>query len=159
MEFLVQLYIGLVLAGLILIGAEIFTPGAILGIMGAMSLVAAAIIAFPAFGNTGGFISALGILIGVGVAMVLWIKIFPRSSIGQRMMIKTDLASANASAEDNTHTLVGKTGQATSDLRPAGFATIEGQRMDVVSRGELIPKGASITVVQVEGNRIVVKKT
>ena len=52
----------------------------------------------------------------------------------------------------------GKTGKAITDLRPAGTAMIDDQRVDVVSRGEYIDKGASIRVLAVDGNRVVVKK-
>jgi membrane-bound serine protease (ClpP class) len=45
-----------------------------------------------------------------------------------------------------------------SPLRPAGIADLEGQRVDVVSDGEFIEVGASITVVRVDGNRIVVRR-
>ena len=34
---------------------------------------------------------------------------------------------------------------------------IEGRRVDVVTRGEMIPANQQIRVLQVEGNRVVVK--
>jgi membrane-bound serine protease (ClpP class) len=42
-------------------------------------------------------------------------------------------------------------------LRPAGIADFEGQRVDVVSDGEFIAAGDPITVIRVDGNRIVVR--
>ena len=41
-------------------------------------------------------------------------------------------------------------------LRPAGHATIDGRRVDVVSRGEAIEAGTRIRVIEVAGNRVVV---
>ena len=43
-------------------------------------------------------------------------------------------------------------------MRPAGIAEIEGERVDVVSDGELIDAGQFIEVTRVDGNRIVVRR-
>jgi membrane-bound serine protease (ClpP class) len=52
--------------------------------------------------------------------------------------------------------LLGKTGVALTTLRPAGKAKIQGQLVDVVTQGEFLEKDASIRVLHIEGNRIVV---
>jgi membrane-bound serine protease (ClpP class) len=46
-----------------------------------------------------------------------------------------------------------------TELRPAGVVAIDGRRIDVVTGGELVPRGTPVTVVKVEGNRIVVRAT
>jgi len=43
-------------------------------------------------------------------------------------------------------------------LRPAGFAELKGQRIDVVTRGEVIEANVKVRVVDVEGNRVIVVK-
>jgi membrane-bound ClpP family serine protease len=62
------------------------------------------------------------------------------------------------SAQDGLEQFLGKTGTAKSTLRPAGIATIDGVRMDVVSQGGFIPAKSEVEVVKVEGRRIVVKQ-
>lgn len=52
----------------------------------------------------------------------------------------------------------GRTGTAASLLRPAGKAEIDGRLVDVVSDGPFIPEGTPIEVIQVSGNRIVVRR-
>lgn len=54
--------------------------------------------------------------------------------------------------------MIGATGVAVSVLRPAGKAQIAGQLYDVVSDGPFLQNGTQITVVQVNGNRIVVRE-
>jgi membrane-bound serine protease (ClpP class) len=49
-------------------------------------------------------------------------------------------------------------GTAASTLRPAGIAHLDGERVDVVSDGELIEAGEPIEVIRVDGNRIVVRR-
>ncbi len=53
---------------------------------------------------------------------------------------------------------MGLTGTVVTDLRPAGTAVINNRRVDVVSRGEYLDKGTEIIVLEVEGNRVVVKQ-
>ena len=145
----------LLVAGFLMIGAEIFVPGAVLGTLGVGSLLAAIVVAFQV-SETVGFYVAIGVVVMGGITVGLWIKFFPRSSIGRKMTLSQD-GSAFKSAKGRSE-LQGKEGIAASDLRPAGFAAIDGQRMDVVAEGKLIPKGERIKIVQVTGNRIVVRK-
>jgi membrane-bound serine protease (ClpP class) len=49
-------------------------------------------------------------------------------------------------------------GVALSDLRPSGIASIDGERVDVVTEGEHIPEGEPIEVVSNEGYRRVVRR-
>jgi membrane-bound serine protease (ClpP class) len=48
-------------------------------------------------------------------------------------------------------------GTAASYLRPAGIASIDGQRVDVLTEGEFIAAGTAIRVVRVEGARVFVE--
>jgi membrane-bound serine protease (ClpP class) len=71
------------------------------------------------------------------------------------MTVSRDLAESKA-APGGLAGLVGMEGQSLSELRPAGFASIGGRRVDVVTQGEMISKGQAVRVVQVAGNRVVV---
>ena len=62
-----------------------------------------------------------------------------------------------SSAPEQLGQFLGKTGTALSPLRPAGSIDCGGSRLDVVTRGEFIDKGASVVVIEVVGSRIVVK--
>ncbi len=61
-------------------------------------------------------------------------------------------------ASDIEADLVGRRGVAATDLRPAGAATIEGRRYDVVSEAEFIERGSTVEVLKHEGYRIVVRE-
>jgi membrane-bound serine protease (ClpP class) len=52
----------------------------------------------------------------------------------------------------------GVQGVALSDLRPAGFARINGRRMDVVTQGDYLPAGTILEIVQDDGYRLVVRR-
>ena len=52
--------------------------------------------------------------------------------------------------------LLGRTGTAITDLRPAGTILIEGRRLDAITPGDYLDQGSSVRVVEVQANRIVV---
>jgi len=156
MNLSTELFIILLTTGLMMIGAEIFVPGGILGALGGMALFGAVITGFRAFPGYGGYI-AIGIVFLVGFVIYLWIKIFPKTRIGKKMTVSNDLSTSKA-ADPTLVDLAGKTGQTISQLRPAGYAMIGGRRVDVVTRGEMIEKDTVIRVVRVEGYRVIVEK-
>ena len=53
---------------------------------------------------------------------------------------------------------LGRKGLSQTVLRPSGKAVFEGELLDVVTEGEMVPKGTQVKVIRVEGNRIVVEK-
>jgi membrane-bound serine protease (ClpP class) len=151
-----HLFIVFLATGLILVGGEIFVPGGVLGVIGGLALIGACITGFTAFPGYGGAVT-LGIIAMMGVAIVLWIRLFPTSFAGRRMTVTQDLHDAKAT-DDWLPSLKGKTGVTSSKLRPGGYATIEDKRIDVISQGGMIAKNEHIVVVEVEGNRVVVRK-
>lgn len=149
-----DMFLIFLIAGLLLIGAEIFVPGGILGLIGGIMLMAAIVIGFIQFKGYGGYI-AIAIVLLLGCSVYLWLHLFPKSPIGQRMTARRDLATAKA-GDETLSALVGTTGTASSDLRPGGFATIQGKRIDVITRGEMIARNTPVQVVKVEGSRVIV---
>lgn len=147
--------IALLLVGTFLIGAEIFIPGAVAGSIGGGALFGAVVVAFN-ISPTCGFYTLFGVFILVALTTIAWIRLFPKSGIGQKMTLSVD-GKAFKSA-DFHQSLLGKTGVTHSDLRPAGYALIEGKRIDVVSEGGLIDSNTPIRVIKVEGTRVVVRK-
>jgi len=152
------LYLVLVVAGFILIAAEIFIPGAILGILGVLSLMSAAILGFSVFGARNGFLSAGGLLIAGTIFLYLWVKYCPTSFLGKWFTLQ-ESGKEFKSFDDSMNALVGKTGVAHSDLRPSGIAVIDSNKIDVISEAGFIAHGSNIKVIQVVGSRVVVRQT
>ncbi len=145
----------LLVGGILMLGAEVFLPGGILGVLGAAALFGAIALSF-AISPVFGIYIAGAVIILTGIGVMLWIKFFPRLPIGRQMTLDTDGKSFKAS--DSREQLLGQRGVAQSDLRPAGYALVNGHREDVVTEGDMITKGQAIVVVQVAGSRIVVRK-
>jgi membrane-bound serine protease (ClpP class) len=79
--------------------------------------------------------------------------------VGRRLVLDTVLGGPTTAAPEppGDQRWLGQRGTTTSPLRPAGVAEFDGERIDVVSRGEYVDAGEPIEVVRVEGNRIVVR--
>lgn len=153
---MIQWFLTLLVAGLMLIGAEVFVPGGVLGAIGAMALMTAATMGFIIFPPAVATMIALAMIVMVGIVVALWIKLFPHTSIGRQMTDLRDLKDVNST--DSTLTgLVGKIGISRSALRPAGIIEIENRRIDVVTAGEMIDSNTPVRVRAVEGPRVIVE--
>jgi membrane-bound serine protease (ClpP class) len=155
MEPMQQWYIVLLVGGLLMLGAEIYVPGGILGLVGSFCLLSAIAIGFAAFGAQWGMLSAFMIIMAAGICIVVWIKYFPRTHVGRSLTLSKDGRNFKAT-EEWLPALQDKEGTAQTTLRPAGIATIDGQRVDVIAEGDWIQAGARIKVIKVEGNVITV---
>ncbi len=134
------------LVGLGMIVAETFLPGVVIGLVGFAALATSVVFGFQHHWGIGAGQTVLALVI-VPVAFF---------AAAKRLGLKASLAESVSFAVDYSAWL-GKEGEAQMDLRPAGLVLIGDRRIDVVTAGELIPKGSRVRVVKVEGNRVVVK--
>ncbi len=143
--------ITLYIIGLTAITIELFIPGAIVGICGTGCVIASIIFAYLHVSNLLGHI-----LLGIGICFIpiffiTWYK----------LLTKTFAINASeegfSSSKNKQEDLMSAEGIAITTLRPSGTAKIKGDKVDVVSEGEMIEKNTKIKVVDVKGNRIVVK--
>jgi membrane-bound serine protease (ClpP class) len=151
-----QWFFMLLIAGLMLIGAEVFIPGGVLGVAGAGALFVAAAIGFAIFPAGTALVIAISMIVMVGAVIALWIKIFPHTGIGKQMTAQRDLKDAKGT-EDKLSDLIGKTGITRSALHPSGYAEIDGRRIDVITQGEMIDSNTTVRITDVEGNRVIVE--
>jgi membrane-bound serine protease (ClpP class) len=73
-------------------------------------------------------------------------------------LLKPGLADEPGPLADIPRSLVGQEGTALTVLRPAGKAKIHGRTIDVVSEGPYIPAESRLEVIEVSGNRVVVRQ-
>ncbi len=150
------LYTTLLLAGFVLIGTEIFIPGGILGIFGAMAWIAAAVVGLQKFPAPWNFISTIALLFFALLTFVVWIRYFPKSRLGKSLSLNE--SSATHKSHKATDFPVGSEGKALSILRPSGIAVFDGKRLDVVADGEWIEAGESVKISSTSGGHISVVK-
>lgn len=84
-------------------------------------------------------------------------KILPKTNVWNRLILQENIGDKSGYASKPTlEHLVGAEGIALTDLRPAGAAIINGNRIDVVTEGDYISHDAAIVVKSVEGSKVVV---
>lgn len=147
------LVLGLIVVGALLLLLETILPGLIAGILGMGCLIAAVVVGYMSFGMRGGTWVLLAVTAGLLAGTAAWIKYFPGSRVAKVFISKRIVGDLDVDKPE----LVGQTGVAQTNLRPSGIALISGQRVDVVTEGPMIERGAAVRVVAVEGMRVVVR--
>jgi len=171
---LVWLGILLFMLGLILVGLEIFVfPGVgVLGFSGiGLMLGSLALVTLVKKPETsrewfdlGVTVSTLGVsLLGAVAGAVILAWYLPHMPFAHRMVLKPpgalgEVLEEEASALEMNAGLLGAIGIAATALRPAGKVRMGDDFIDVVAEGDYVEAGARVQVIEIEGNRIVVKE-
>lgn len=147
----------LVAIGLLLIFVEFYLPGMVLGIVGSCLIIVSVVL----FGmQAGSPIELLFFVLGVGVAiaLVIWFAITRIKSTAKKGTIYLESDQEGYFAASYDQTAIGKQGVALSDLKPSGFALIEGKRQQVASQSGYIAEGTPIVVIAGQGAVLLVKQ-
>ncbi len=154
------------IGGIVLLGIEAFViPGfGVVGILGIIVMIYAMFTMLLPIAPTSGDINAA--LWGLVIAIIgglfgfgLMIKRMLKTKAWHRISLpEAETHAEGYSGSLGLEELVGKSGVAVTKLRPAGTALIEGQRVDVVTPGTFIDKETEITIIRIDGNRVVVNK-
>ncbi len=156
----------LFVAGVILVVVEIFfVPGlGVPGVLGLVFVIAALVLALIGIPidvsfKTGVLADAmtrvLMSLLGAFVLALVVMRLFSRTSMGRALVLEdaeTGFLSAPSASD-----LVGQTGEALTDLRPAGKITIDGKRHEATSEREFIARGARVRVIGKDGPALIVR--
>ncbi len=95
----------------------------------------------------------IGILLGSIFVILLVMEI----QICQLRFRVIDLEKGRSPATDRPEGLLSEEGVAITTFELSGTVNIKGDKVDVISEGEMISKNTKIKVTDVKGNRIVVK--
>lgn len=161
--------------GMVLMLIEVFVvPGVgIFGLTGALLIIFSLVLASQTFivprseaqlEQLAGSIATL-VTAGLGVIIMAIVvrRYLPKAPLFNRLVLeppppeeRVTLSHREAMA-DFSH-LVGRAGEAVTDLRPAGRALVDDQLLDVIVVGEPIDRGTPVEVVSAHSNRVVVRK-
>jgi len=150
--------LALAFAGLIgiLFELHVFPGHGVSGFVGIALLLAAIVLAFGVpfvFVAVQSLATAI-VLTAIGFAIA--VRIVPENAFVARLAFAGVQGPDYVAAEDH-RALIGRDGWATSYLRPAGVASINGVRVDVLTEGDFVAAGTAVVVTRVEGARIFVR--
>jgi len=163
----------LFLLGLVLLGIEIFIiPGfGVCGLSGIILVIGSlALVLHGHLPQTGsdwlGMLKSAGplglYLLGSVLLAVLLARYLPNIPFANRLMLKPQTEAEGLDAQDPVQSayaaLLGAIGVAATPLRPAGKVQFGEQFVDVLAEGSYVLPGTRVQVIEIEGNRIVVKQ-
>ena len=158
MEWLVPIIVCM-LVGVVLLLVEVFMPGfGIPGISGCALLGAGIIMTWIQFGAKVG----LGVTVVVLALLAILISIAMRSvakgKLGKSEFVLNDDMSSEREEKDDMLSLIGEVGEVSTVLRPVGVAEFGCGRLNVMTEGEYIERGAKVKITRVDGTNVFVKK-
>ncbi len=150
------LIIFLIVLGILLFLLEfLVVPGiTVAGIGGAISIVAALVLAFYYHGPKTG----VAVLIGTTVIIILTIVLMLKAGTWEKLMLKRSIDSkVDMVHKDEGRVNEGDAGQTVTRLNPMGKVVVNGEYYEAKSMDRLIDQGKEIVVVKVEINKLIVK--
>ncbi|HVQ20576.1 MAG TPA: NfeD family protein [Terrimicrobiaceae bacterium] len=147
----------LIIVGFLLLAAEVFVPGLVLGLLGGLCLSGAVVIAFAYYDAVTGSLVFVGVCALTVGGFLGWMAAFPHTAIGRKIMLQKSHRQGIGGKLPPAE-LLGAQGRSLTPLRPAGTASIGGRKVDVVAESHFIASDEPIVVVREEGMRVVVRK-
>ncbi len=137
-----------------------FIPsGGLISVLSAVVFIAAIVTASwdsPTTGPLTGLIFAAVTVILVPIVIATAFKYWPKTPMG-KAFLGEPLTDEEVRPEDPRRALLGRVGVARSKMLPSGAVEIDGQVIDAMSQGQAIEPGTYVVVVEVRGNRVVVR--
>lgn len=160
----IPLYLPIILyiVGLFFACIEMFTPGfGLFGILGILCFVGGITLRVL---MGGGAVEIILTIVLIAAVLTILFAVTARSARSGRLSKTPLILSQNAVSTGMTEGtkdysyLLSKEGVTTTFLRPVGKAEIDGELIEVISDGDIIEVGERIKVIDVEGQKVIVKK-
>ncbi len=145
------------IVGVALLVLEVFVPGfGLPGLSGLALLAAAIVITWLNYGPVAGLAVTLIALALAGISISMSVKSAATGRLSKSALVLKE--TTPPVDHEETDAFLGREGQTLTVLNPVGFADFDGVRLNVVSEGTYLEKGARVKVTQVEGTKIIVRE-
>ena len=148
----------LFLLGVLLLAAEVFMPGAVLGIFGGAAMLAGCLVSFREFGPAGGALATGIALALLGLTLYLELVWLPKSSFGKKLVVQSASDATSQPPLAHPGSVVGKAAEAVTTLAPSGYVLVEGKRYEAFCQTGHAAKGTALHVVGLDNFRLIVAK-
>jgi membrane-bound ClpP family serine protease len=144
----------LIIAGIVLIIAEVvFIPGTtVVGLLGAIFMIAGIVFTYKQYGNDIGFYVLLGTGVATGIALYLSFRKGAWNKVSNKSAIKSKVNEGMAA-----HLNEGEEGITVSALRPMGSVDFHGKIFEVKTSGEYVANAIKVKIVKIRVNDILVE--
>jgi len=144
--------------GILLLAVEVIVPGAILGSIGGLMMFGGCVMAFIEYGTGGGILAVSVALALAGLAFYLEFRVLPRTRVGRRAFLTSEITGVSAALGQEARALVGKSAEALTMLSPSGYIRVDGQRYEAFCQSGQAPAGAVLEVIGADNFRLIVSQ-
>lgn len=142
--------------GILFLVVEVIIPGGILGTIGALLMFAGCYLAFTDFGTLGGTVAVLTSFALAGAALFIEFRILPRTKIGKRAFLTTEVTGISAALGKEALELVGKSAEALTMLSPSGYVRVDGRRYEAFCQSGQVQAGSMLDIIGADNFRLIV---
>ena len=148
----------LFVVGIIFLAAEIFTPGGVLGVLGAIAMFVGCGLAFGEFGTAGGIVAVVAAVAFLVLTLYLELVWLPTTRFGKKLVVQSASDAVSQPPVADLAAVDGKSAEAVTALAPTGYVLVEGRRYEAFSQSGHVAKGATLRVVGLDNFRLIVTK-
>jgi len=143
--------------GVGLIIVEMFEPGfGFFGAFGIIALIACIFVTAETVAQ-GLTLTAIFFVLLI-ILLAIFLTLVSKGKLPGKLVLKeAETLDQGFSGTEDMAYLMGKSGIVITTCRPVGNVDFDGVKLEVVTQGEFYEKGAKVEVVEIEGNRVVVK--
>jgi len=150
--------IALIGIALLLFFLEIFMPGGVLAMIGAVLVLVAAFLAYPDYGLVWSVVIILGSAVLGMFMFFLELRLLQNTRFGRQFKLESAITgTSNQPVADDS--IVGQAGTALTTMSPSGKVEVEGKTYTASSISGLLEKGTPVEIVRVDQFKLVVKKS
>jgi membrane-bound ClpP family serine protease len=153
-----NIIIPLFLLGVLLLAGEVFMPGAVLGVLGALCMAAGCVLSFLQLGTSGGLVATVVALLLLGLTLygeLIWL---PQTKFGKKLIVQSTIATTSQPPLAIQDNVIGKMAEAVTPLVPTGYVLVEGHRYEAFSPAGHVDKGELLRVSGLDNFRLIVTK-
>jgi membrane-bound serine protease (ClpP class) len=151
----------LILAGILLLLAELFIPSGIFFVLALAAIVGGVVLTFTHSNDTYvGWITLIFVFIALPALGSIILHYWPRTPMGKRFFLhqpEEDATLASMPVNLELEQLRGRFGRTLSALRPAGIVDFDGRRVDTITEGMMVEAGQWVRCIDVKAGKVIVR--
>jgi membrane-bound ClpP family serine protease len=149
----------LFLLGVLLLAGEVFVPGAVLGIIGAVCMFTGCVISFLQLGTGGGLLATAVAVALLGLTLYVELVWLPKTSFGKKLIVQSTVHATSQPPLADKADVVGQTAEAVTPLVPSGYVLVAGRRYEAYSQSGHVATGTLLRVTGLDNFRLIVTKS
>lgn len=143
------------IAAALLIAEMLLPAHGVLGVAGVGALLGGIVVCYQ-MSHALGLYVALGLAVAAPFAGAAWMKLWPRTPLGRRLILGPTRPTRDA-AEAANAVRVGQTGVVAAELRPNGLCDFGGDRLAARSERGVLPAGQRVQIIAIVDGRPTVR--